>query len=151
LFVVAVLFAALAIFFFVKYRSEYAAVGVWAALLTLISGAAGGWLLLTEGEPSENVDDSRVLVLLVGGLTGFATWVLSLCLAYQWRETILGGIDAWQGANWWHLWVFILAMFGGLALMFVSLLPARAAEHTNVGLRRLLYGYNAALTGLLLF
>jgi hypothetical protein len=34
--------------------------------------------------------------------------------------------------------------------MFISLLPLRAVEHSNAALRRLLYGYNAVLTGLLL-
>src|SRR5262249_36202074 len=48
------------------------------------------------------------------------------------------------------LWVCLLALFGGLALMFVSLLPARAVERSDPALRRLLYGYNAVLTGLLM-
>ena len=59
-------------------------------------------------------------------------------------------LEAWQGATWWHLWVCLLALFGGLALMFVSLLPARAVERTDPALRRLLYGYNAVLSGLLM-
>src|SRR5207253_1154212 len=37
----------------------------------------------------------------------------------------------------------------GLAIMFISLMPLRAVERSNAVLRRLLYGYNAALTGLL--
>jgi hypothetical protein len=149
-FAVAILFTALAAVLFVKYKFEYAPVGVWAGLLAAIALGGGVWLQLTEGERIENLEETRVLVLLVGGLTGFATWVLSLALAYQWRDTILGGLEAWQGEKWWQLWVFILAMFGGLVLMFVSLLPARAAEHTNAGLRRLVYGYNAVFSGLLL-
>src|SRR5207302_74013 len=36
-----------------------------------------------------------------------------------------------------------------LALMFASLQLARADERSSPGLRRLLYGYNAVLTGLL--
>src|SRR5207249_10114001 len=61
--------------------------------------------------------------------------------------TILGGVDKWQGDDWWQLWVCLLAMFGGLGVMLVSLLPARVAAHANVTLRRLVYGYNTALTG----
>lgn len=89
-------------------------------------------------------------MLAVGGVSGFLIWVLSLVLAYRWSATIFGGLEAWQGSNWWQLWVCILAMVGGLAIMFISLLPARAVERSNVVLRRLLYGYNAVLAGLLL-
>ena len=94
--------------------------------------------------------ERHVLMLLMGGCAGLILWVLSLVLAYAWRNTIFGGLDAWQGANWWQLWVCLLAMVGGLAIMFVSLLPLRAVERSNAVLRRLLYGYNAMLTGLLL-
>jgi hypothetical protein len=93
--------------------------------------------------------DRSIRLLALGGISGFLLWVLSLILAYRWSATIFGGLDAWQGSNWWQLWVCILAMVGGLAIMFVSLLPARAVEHSNVVLRRLLYGYNAVLAGLL--
>ncbi|HLJ92226.1 MAG TPA: Gldg family protein [Gemmataceae bacterium] len=89
-------------------------------------------------------------MLAIGGSLGFLCWLFSLVLAYRWRATIFGGLDAWQGANWWQLWVCLLALFGGLAIMFVSLLPLRALERSNAALRRLLYGYNAVLTGLLL-
>jgi hypothetical protein len=147
---VAAAFAALAVVLFIKYREEYAVIGVWAGLLGAIALGGGVWLLLTEGQPrAESAEESRLLVLAVGGLAGFATWVLSLTLGFRWRETILGGTEAWQGEKWWQLWVFFLAMFGGLALIFVSLLPARAAERTNPGLRRLVYLFNAGLTGLL--
>lgn len=98
---------------------------------------------------NKSAADRSMMVLAVGGMSGFLLWVLSLILAYRWSGTIFGGLDAWQGSNWWQLWVCILAMVGGLAIMFLSLLPARAVERSNVVLRRLLYGYNAVLTGLL--
>src|SRR5437762_2027264 len=99
---------------------------------------------------NQNAADRSMLILAVGGVSGFLVWVLSLVLAYRWSATIFGGLEAWQGPNWWQLWVCVLAMLGGLAIMFVSLLPARAVERSNMVLRRLLYGYNAVLTGLLL-
>jgi hypothetical protein len=100
--------------------------------------------------PIQTLTERRLLILTIGGSAGLLVWILSLVLAYRWRGTIFGGLDAWQGANWWQLWVCLLAMFGGLAIMFVSLLPLRAVAHANAALRRLLYGYNAVLTGLLL-
>jgi hypothetical protein len=97
-----------------------------------------------------NAAERSIMVLAVGGISGFLIWVLSLVLAYRWSATIFGGLEAWQGSNWWQLWVCVLAMLSGLAIMFISLLPARAVERSNVVLRRVLYGYNAVLTGLLL-
>ena len=47
--------------------------------------------------------------------------------------------------------MFLLAQLGGLFILFVSLLVAQAEERSKPILRRLLYGYNAALSGLLLF
>jgi hypothetical protein len=93
----------------------------------------------------------RMTIMAGGGLAGFFLWALSLVLTYLWRATIFGGLEAWQGPNWWQLWVCALAEFGGLAIMFVSLMQARPVERSNAVLRRLLYGYNAVLTGLLLF
>src|SRR5205823_7158749 len=49
-----------------------------------------------------------------------------------------------------NILVALAALLGGLAVMFVSVQPARAEERTSAGLRRLVYGYNAVLTGLLL-
>jgi hypothetical protein len=146
----AVLLAAIPVWMIYKYEWEYAVVAVWGGALSAISLGAAVWLWLVEDEQVSDLDRSRALVLVVGGLSGFTTWMLSLALAYQWRGTILGGLEAWQGPLWWRLWVCILAMFGGLGIIFVSLLPARVAERTNAGLRRLVYGFNATLTGLLL-
>jgi hypothetical protein len=146
----AVALALIPILMFAKYRWEYASVTFWGAALALIALGTGLWLKLGQPEESANDDLIRIMVLLVGGLAGFFTWVLSLALGYQWKTTILGGLDAWQGPNWWQLWICLLALFGGLGLMFASLFPARVLEHTNAAVRRLVYGYNAALTGLLL-
>jgi hypothetical protein len=102
-----------------------------------------------QNNPAPIRAERSLLMLAIGGSSGFLLWVLSLVLAYAWRATIFGGLDAWQGPKWWQLWVCLLAIFGGLAIMFISLLPLRAFERSNVTLRRLLYGYNAVLTGLL--
>src|SRR5206468_5099207 len=110
---------------------------------------AGPTVQLREADRIRGLDDIRTLILLVGGCSGLTTFILSLSLAYQWRSTILGGLEKWQGPDWWHLWVCLLAMFGGLAVMLVSLSPARVAVHANSNVRVLVYGYNTALTGLL--
>src|SRR5437016_1615477 len=104
----------------------------------------------TEKSAKQLPTERQLLVLMFGGCAGLILWGLSLVLAYAWRGTLFGGLDAWQGTNWWQLWVCLLTMFGGLAIMFVSLMPLRSVERSNAALRRLLYGYNAVLTGLLL-
>jgi hypothetical protein len=58
-------------------------------------------------------------------------------------------LKVWRD-NWWRIGVCGLSVVGGLAVMFVSLQLARSVERVSAGMRRLLYGYNAALTGLLL-
>jgi hypothetical protein len=136
-----------------QYGYEYAwnsvAVVTWAHVVALATLAAGLWILLARTEKLAGVDDLRILVLITGGLAGLATWILSLLLGYYWRATLLGGLESWQGKEWWQLWLCLLALIGGLALMFVSLLPARVAERSSATLRRMVYGYNAILGGLL--
>jgi hypothetical protein len=87
----------------------------------------------------------------VGGLSGTVTVLLiGLALPYfEWSSTFTGGVQAWR-KEWWHIAVTMLGLFGGLALMFASLQLARTDERSSAGLRRLLYGFNAVLTGLLL-
>jgi hypothetical protein len=91
----------------------------------------------------------RFTTLTGGGLLGLALFISALIFAVKWSDTIFGGLEAWQGSNWWQLWVCALLMFGGLIVMFTSLQAARAVERFNPFMRRLLYGYNAVLTGLL--
>lgn len=150
LFVIAGLFALLAAWMFYRYKWDYGPVGFWAAFLALTAACGGLWLRLGDTADVGGISGMRLLVLMLGGFSGLATWLLSLSLAYLWRATILGGVEAWQGPNWWHLWVCALAMVVGLGVMFASLMLARSAERFNPLLRRLVYGYNAVLTGLLL-
>lgn len=146
----ALLLALIPVVTLIKYGWDSAAVTLWGGLLALLSLGAGVYLAIGEPNEEADIDSMRLLVLGLGGLSGFVTWLLSLALAWKWRATVFGGVEAWQGENWWHLWMCVLALFGGMALMFVSLLPARAVEHSDPTLRRLLYGYNGVLTGLLL-
>jgi hypothetical protein len=154
----AIVFAVLTGWVASNHWQDYASVAVWSGIVALIALLAGVWLRfsapgsalqLREADRISGLDDVRTVLLLVGGCSGFTTFILSLALAYQWRSTILGGLEKWQGSDWWQLWVCLLAMFGGLAVMLASLLPARVAAHANVTVRRMVYGYNSVLTGLL--
>ena len=62
----------------------------------------------------------------------------------------MGGIAAWQGANGWRFWLVAYVQIVALILMFVSFSFARTDIRSNATLRRLMYGYDAILQGLLL-
>ncbi len=93
----------------------------------------------------------RLFVLVFGGTTGVIVFFMTLCRAYLWRQDILlGGAAAWQGENAWHFWLCAYVLFASLVLMFVSFNLARADIRKNVALRRVMYGYDAVVQGLLL-
>jgi hypothetical protein len=92
--------------------------------------------------------DQAKLVLLVGTVVGMVMVAVGVYLTFRWWSYVTGGLQEWH-KNWWRLMLCELTVFGGLAVMFVSLQLARSEERTNPGLRRLLYGYNAALSALL--
>ena len=150
-FAAAALLAIIPIWVGIQYRTEQMTVCVWGAILVLLALGAGLYEILREDRNRPGaIDNTRMLVLAIGGLAGFATAVLGVLLAYQWRSVFTGGLEEWR-KDWWRIARCLLALFGGLALMFSSLQLARADERTSPGLRRLVYGYNALLGGLILF
>lgn len=152
LFALALVFIIGSVWLAYRYHWDYAVVWLWGGVMTMIAIGIGAWLLATEPGAEPNLDMTRLQVLTLGGLAGLATaLLLGPGLGYIWWETIKGGWSAWQGPKGWQVWVTILAVSGGFALMLLSLQLARADERSNALLRRLLYGYNAVLTGLLLF
>jgi hypothetical protein len=134
------------------YVYRYVSVSVWLGCLGLLVIGAGLYHLFREPNPTlTDQDAARLLVLVIGGLAGLLTAVfIGLALPYfDWWNIISAGLEEWR-KNWWRLGLSVIGLFGGLALMLISLQLARGEERANVGLRRLLYGYNAVLTGLLL-
>jgi hypothetical protein len=130
---------------------RYLPVMIWGGALALIfMGAAVWYLLAEETSPLSAIDATRLMVLTVGGLSGLVTVLfIGLALPYfEWWSVFIGSVETWR-KEWWKIGVTMLALFGGLALMFASLQLARTDERSSAGLRRLLYGYNAVLTGLL--
>jgi hypothetical protein len=88
-------------------------------------------------------------VLLAGAVVGIILVGVGVYLTVTSWSAVVGGVEEWH-KNWWRLLLCELAIFGGLGVMFGALHVARSEERTNPGLRRLLYGYNAFLTSLLL-
>src|SRR3954447_7901653 len=85
-FVVAAFLAVIPIWVGIKFRSEQLTVCVWGAILALLALGAGLYEMLRDDrDRPDAVDNTRRLVLTVGGLAGFATAILGILLANQWR------------------------------------------------------------------
>jgi hypothetical protein len=152
LFALAFLWALVPAILLYKYREEYPWVAWESVLLMLpplVCIGVGIWQLIRLPEQLGDVDATRLVVLIVGGAMGLDLVLMSFMLGYHWWEVVSGGMKVWI-ANRGQLLSLVCIQFGGLALLFVCLQLVRGQERSNALLRRLLYGYNAGLTGLLL-
>jgi hypothetical protein len=143
------------------YRFQSLAVFLWGAALSVFVVGVGLWNLLlpVRGGTREAADRLRVTVLLVLAGVGLLTALLGLMLPFasapfsltNYPEIFEGGLRKWrERENAWAVTRLVAALLGGLVLMFIGLTQARAFERTSPNLRRLLYGYNAILTTVLL-
>src|SRR5262245_31575536 len=132
-------------------RDDYFAPTLWAGIIGLVALSLGGWQLNRDEQPEEEPRRARTVVLVLGGIAGLATAILGLALAYQWRNSLLDWLtkDQIKEARW--ILLALVIYFVGLTMIFFSLQPARTEERTSPLLRRLVYGFNSVLTGLLLF
>jgi hypothetical protein len=165
LLVLAALFAALALtqlILQVRSKSGNVPIGAWAAALSLLWLFGGLYLTFEQGSAQRPGLEGRfrLLALGLGGVAGLLTFLLGLWLPLgPWSVYFVPGdvakatsaplLKVWR-ENWWRIAVCGLSILGGLGMMFASLQLARSVERASAGMRRLLYGYNAALTGLLL-
>ena len=116
-------------------------------MFSMLCVALGMWLISV---PAPDPFATRVFVLTFGGTTGLILFVMTMARAIAWRQQVFfSGMAVWQGEEGWQLWLVVYLQMIALALMFGSLLLARADIRANAVLRRMLYGYNAVLNGLL--
>jgi hypothetical protein len=91
-----------------------------------------------------------LVVVAVGTLLGKGLLLATVYVVFTNLAIVLGGLELWSQ----NRWTLILIMFLGLAgfgVLFGLLFLLRGEERTNPTLRRLIYGYNTVLTGILLF
>jgi len=122
----------------------------WGGMLALgfIFIAAGLWLFLSNNVTAAS---TRILILIVGGLIGLNIAVMTAARIWLWRdEVFFKGITEWRGPEGWRIWLCAYVGLFGLALMFGSFYLARTDIRVNPFVRRVLYGYNAVFSGLLL-
>src|SRR5262249_31514427 len=124
----------------------------WLGLLAVDAVIAGLWLKLYEGDEQDRLETTRVLVLLAGGFAGLCTTLLGIFVCWQVWDTLVSWVNAEAGGERKSLTLIaaLFAFVSGLALMFASLQLARSEERSNPTLRRMFYGYNAVLSGILL-
>lgn len=153
LFVLAGLLAAMPIYLLIRQGSAAVTHPVWLwGAATSLSALAVAVVHLSGAGLSEEVRAGRLRLelMLLGGLLGLATALLGFVLPFTvYSDKLAAGLESWR-ANWQAvLWPGV-AVLGGLVLMFVSLQLGRGMERQNQHVRRLIYGYNAVLTGVLL-
>jgi len=133
-----------------KYGGPAAPVIAGTFICAVALAAGGLWFLSPPSGTLGGTDAARLLVLIEGGVIGLALTVFTFWQMIPWWKDV-STIEAWRGENRLHPWLLVTTGLVGLAVMFSSLLLARAEENANRSLRVLLYGYNnAVLPGLLL-
>jgi hypothetical protein len=147
-----VVMAVVPIYSAARFGWQYLPLVIWSAKVALLLSLTGV-LYLTWRGPDTRVSEAdmlRIVALVLGGVGGFGTALFGLALPiFQYREELRGGLQAWRENRWPLTWS-ALAFVGGLVLMFLGFMQARAFERTQPALRRLVHGYNAVLGGLLL-
>jgi hypothetical protein len=134
-----------------RFRSQIAAeLLVFALVAPVFIGCGVYALLRKEGSSSlSNLDAMRLIVLIIGAAVGFAVFVEFFIRAIIWWSWMTGGLDKWQESGAWRVWLVLFGAPTGLAIMFATVLLARTEEQSNPFMRRVLYGYNAIVSCLL--
>jgi hypothetical protein len=90
-----------------------------------------------------------LLITVGGSVLGLLLLLVSLVILLVKVEVFLGGLEQWR-KGWYWLALVLLTGIGGLAVLFATLHMLRGQVRESPTLRRLIYGYNAVVTGILL-
>jgi hypothetical protein len=159
LILLAIAVGGLAIWLGVTYKMPLWPLWAYAGLVAVCFLIGGVWLLAYPVTQEGGKEAVRLFVLSLGGTIGLLTVVLGIKLGKDWWSDILvltqaGGPDPNLVGNERTLAILravlpLPVLILGMAIAFCSLLIARTDERTSAFLRRLLYGYNAVVQGLL--
>jgi hypothetical protein len=135
-----------------KYRTDYVAVTALTGLLALLVLGMGVVIRSTPAAAGgvEGQELMRIYTLILGGVAGLLVALTGAALSYYWWDDLTRWLRLGERDGAWRVLAALTVLLGGLALMFVSLQAVRSSERSSPVLRRLVYGYNAVLTGLLL-
>ena len=126
---------------------------MWGVLAALTSLGAALVALLWKPEASvSETEKVRLLLLCLGGALGLLTAViLGLVVPFfePYRSIFAGGVTEWR-KHPGPVFLVVIAFVGGLSLTFVSMQAGRGRERESALMRRLMYGFNAVFSTLLL-
>jgi hypothetical protein len=147
-----VILLGLALFLGIQYRAQWAFEVAGLVFFALVLTASVLWYRTREPGTLGDLDATRILVLIVGGVLGITVALMPALHAIRWlkEKEFSGKVETWQSLERWQAPAAVVAELVGLGIMFASLSLARTQERTSPVLRRLVYGYNTVLTGLLL-
>jgi hypothetical protein len=128
---------------------DYIWMAVWAGLMGATFLGLGFWTYQRTAHGGVDARFAKILILTGGGTAGILTALLGLKLGFHWQDHLLAWLNA--GKSTQAKWVFyaLLIFVGGLVIAFFSVQPARDEVRGSVFIRRIVFGYVTALTGLL--
>jgi hypothetical protein len=118
---------------------------------TACAAVGAGAVTPATGQTFTPTDRMRLLLLILGATLGILTAILGMTLPFTARfsPTFLGGAEEWR-THRFDIILVVAALIGGFAVAFASLQLARGVEREHALMRRLLYGFSAGFTALLL-
>jgi len=149
------------------YNYDYFIYALWGATNFLVALTAFNiaWKRVKQSEEAESQEWQgtypplpwgKMTILSLGGTLGATTFLLpglafmmaSWFFGGQWYEKAFAGLAEWGRS--WTPWQPVAACFAGLVVMLASFVAVRSEEENHPLARRIFYGYNVALTSLLL-
>jgi hypothetical protein len=143
---------------YVLYRRDESvplATVYWGGLLSVFVWVVGLIFALLfynrKVDAQREADRLRIMLLILAGGAGALTALFGLALPFstqQFRDVFAGGLEQWRK----HLGMLLnvtAALLGGLFLIFAGMQLARTWERSHGSMRRLLYGYNAVFSSVL--
>lgn len=129
---------------------DYIPAAIWAGLVGFVFAAGCGWLITHEIDATNPGAAARLEALTFGSSIGLLTTVLGFVLGVKWWESLANWVNKNDARE--AKWIFfaVCIFFVGLTIMFFSTQLGRAEQRNNVLLRRLMYGFNSVLHGILI-
>lgn len=151
LMIAGIVLAALPTWLASQFGTDMIGVEIMTGLLAALFLFCGVILRFRPANAGSPVDEARFTILALGGLAGLCIAILGLILNVQYWDRLTALLRFGDRDGAWKVLLAVVTLIVGLAIMFLSLNSARSEERSSPVLRRLIYGYNTVLTGILLF
>lgn len=132
------------------HGSEFLMTVLFTALLALLVLGVGVTVRFLPAEAANDPGRLLRLVLTLGGLSGLLVALTGVALSVHWWAYLTDWLSQGKREGAVQVLAAIVVFLVGLFVMFVTLQLGRAEERRDPTLRRLMYGYNAVFSGVLL-